>query len=169
MACATAFFRIFRQRLHCFPEVKTALRKLRQNSMKIGIFTDVPYGMPRDLVLEDIRAASLEDSFDVLLTSRDIGSRKPAVKTLAALAGQLVCQAHEMVYVGNEKKDVEAAQAFGCYSILIDRKPHGLNWGQDRTITSLDELEFSAGGVKSKPFPLKPESKRTDRSRLRKL
>lgn len=140
MACATAFFRIFRQRLRCFPEVGRALDALRLKGTKIGVFTDVPYGMPRELVLEDIREASLEQLIDTLLTSCDARFRKPSPKTLQLLAEELLCEPGEMAYVGNEKKDVDVARAFGCYSILIDRAGHGYDWGQDRTITSLSEL-----------------------------
>ena len=140
VACARSFFRIFRQRLRCFPDTRAAIEALRRKNLKVGVFTDVPYGMPRQLVLEDVSGAGLEDSFDVLMTSRDAGFRKPSVATLGSLARMLNCSAHEIAYVGNEKKDVEVAQAFGCYSILIDRKRHGSDWGQHRTITSLFEL-----------------------------
>jgi len=138
--CAVSFFHIFRQRLRCFPETRAAVDGLREKNLKVGIFTDVPYGMPRQLVLEDVRGAGLEHSFDVLMTSRDAGFRKPSVATLGSLAKLLDCSAGEMAYVGNEKKDVEVALAFGCHSILIDRKQHGSDWGQHRTITSLSEL-----------------------------
>jgi putative hydrolase of the HAD superfamily len=140
IACARSFFRIFRQRLRCFPEAKAAVDALRRKNLKVGVFTDVPYGMPRQLVVDDVIDAGLEHSFDVLMTSRDAGFRKPSVATLGSLAGMLDCRAHEMAYVGNEKKDVEVALAFGCRSILIDRKRHGCDWGQHRTITSLSEL-----------------------------
>jgi putative hydrolase of the HAD superfamily len=146
ITCATAFFRIFRQRLRCFPDAKAALVKLREQNLKIGVFTDVPYGMPRELVLEDIRQTSLAGAFDILLTSRDTGFRKPAIETLHALASALACESGEMAYVGNEKKDVEAARSFGCRSILIDRSRHGCNWGQDQTIASLAELDDSWNG-----------------------
>ena len=108
--------------------------------LKVGIFTDVPYGMPRELVLEDVREAALDQLFDVLMTSRDAGFRKPSVETLQLMAGKFGCAAHEMAYVGNEKKDVDVARAFGCYSILIDRLLLGHDWGQDQTIASLSEL-----------------------------
>ena len=139
-SCAMAFFRIFRQRLRCFPEVKATLEKLRRDRVRVGIFTDVPYGMPRSLVLEDIKQVSLENYYDVLLTSRDVSYRKPSVKTLGALRKELNCHADEMLHVGNEKKDIEVARAFGCRSILLDRSHHGQDWGQNRTIASLTEL-----------------------------
>jgi putative hydrolase of the HAD superfamily len=140
VACAMSFFRIFRQRLRCFPDARAAVDALRRKSLKVGIFTDVPYGMPSRLVLEDVSGAGLADSFDVLMTSRDAGFRKPSIATLASLARMLDCSAHEMAYVGNERKDVEVALAFGCHSILINRGHHGSDWGQHRTIASLSEL-----------------------------
>lgn len=123
-----------------FPETKTVLETLRKNGVAIGIFTDVPYGMPRELVLADIQESGLEGLFDVLLTSRDAGYRKPRVETIAAVAATLNCTAPEIVHVGNEKKDIEVARAFGCRAMLINRSEKNIEWGQDRTIASLVEL-----------------------------
>ncbi|MCB1106218.1 MAG: HAD family hydrolase [Cephaloticoccus sp.] len=137
---ASVFFDIFRQRLQCFPEVPAVISALRARSLRLGIFTDVPYGMPRELVMEDLVETGLQNSFDTILTSRDSGHRKPSPVSLGLLAGYMECQPSEMVYVGNEKKDMDAARAAGCHAILIDRKGHGNNWGQDRTITALTEI-----------------------------
>lgn len=145
LGCAQAFFQVFRQRLRCFPDSRDVLEALRRKGLKIGIFTDVPYGMPRELVLDDVREAALGTLFDVLLTSRDVGYRKPSVEALRTLGLKLGCEAYEMAYVGNEKKDVEVARAWGCRAILIDRLHCGHLWGQDRTIASLVELLDEAG------------------------
>lgn len=140
LGCATAFFRVFRQKLRCFPDTCEVLSALREKQWKIGVFTDVPYGMPRELVLEDVGATAVGHLFDALVTSRDIGFRKPAPATLERLAHVLSCDLKEMIYVGNEKKDVEVARACGCESVLIDRSKRGQDWGQDRTISVLSEL-----------------------------
>jgi len=137
---ATAFFQVFQQRLHCFPETEATLQTLRNRGSPVGIFTDVPYGMPRELVVADIEAAKLEGKFDLLLTSREVGFRKPRVETIAAVAEKLNRRAHEIIHVGNEKKDIEIARAFGCRSVLINRKGEKVDWGQQRTITSLRDL-----------------------------
>lgn len=139
-SCAEAFFRIFRQRLRCFSDTRPALARLREAGWHIGIFTDVPYGMGSELVREDLLLAGLADDFDVLITSRDVGWRKPEIKTLQALAEALGSSAEEMAYVGNERKDVEVARAFGCRSVCLDRTRSNPDWGQDRTIESLDAL-----------------------------
>ncbi|ACB77416.1 HAD family hydrolase [Opitutus terrae] len=139
-ACAAAFFGVFRQRLRCFPDAPVALDQLRAAGARLGIFTDVPYGMPRLLVMQDVAEAGLTGRFDVLLTSGEAGYRKPAVATLQALATALDCTAAELAYVGNEEKDVAAARRFGCEAILLDRAQRRPAWGQARTITSLLEL-----------------------------
>lgn len=137
---ATTFFQIFRQRLRCFPETKNVLQALRRRGVATGIFTDVPYGMPRELVLEDIHDAGLNGLFDVLRTSRDVGYRKPRVETIGAVAAALNCRAHELTHVGNEKKDIDVARAFGCRSVLINRGEKEIDWGQQETVTSLLKL-----------------------------
>jgi putative hydrolase of the HAD superfamily len=145
IGAATAFFHVFRQRLRCFPDVRTTLEGLRDGGTKIAVFTDVPYGMPRELVLDDVRQTSLTDLFDVFITSRDIGWRKPSPVTLKAIAERLSCEADAMTYVGNERKDIDAALAFGCRSILLDRRGPPKDWGQYRSISSLTELRNALG------------------------
>lgn len=137
---AAAFFRVFQQHLRGFDDARVTLANLRARKLKLGVFTDVPYGMPRELVLRDIADAGLAGAIDVVLTSRDAGFRKPAVATLCALATALGCTAAEMAYVGDEQKDIEAARRFGCGAILLDRLDRRPDWGQDRTIRSLLEL-----------------------------
>ena len=140
LRCARAFFGVFRARLRCFSDTRPALAALRQRGYKIGVFTDVPYGMPRELVEEDVSCAGLESLLDVLLTSTDIGRRKPSPLTLQCLAEALPCTPAAMIYVGNEQKDITAARAFGCTAILLDRHDASPDWGQDRTISLLSEL-----------------------------
>ncbi len=137
---ARNFFQVFRQRLRCFSETKTVLQTLRQQGFAIGIFTDVPYGMPRELVLADIRETALDGLFDVLLTSRESGYRKPRVETITAVATSLGCTARDVIHVGNEKKDIDVARAFGCRAVLVNRGTKQIDWGQDRTIAALSEL-----------------------------
>jgi putative hydrolase of the HAD superfamily len=140
LRCATSFFAVFRQRLRPFPDALNALVSARARGLRIGVFSDVPYGMPRALVEQDIEQSGLSKLIDVMLTSRDAGFRKPSRRTLEALATALNCNANELAYVGNERKDVNAALALGCQAILLDRAGQRPAWSQHRTITSLSEL-----------------------------
>lgn len=139
--CAEAFFECFRQRLRCFEDTIPMVERFIGRGWKIGIFTDVPYGMPRPLVLRDIREAGITLDDEYIFTSLEVGYRKPSPKTLATLVQRLQCSPIELVYVGNERKDIEVANAFGCESVLLDRGGLKPEWGQSRTIKSLNELE----------------------------
>ena len=137
---AAAFFSVFRQRLRCFPDTCEQLRALRRSGVRIGVLTDVPYGMPRRLVLEDMKAARVLELIDELVTSVDAGVRKPNPGGLELLAARLQVQPSELIFVGNEKKDVEVAIAFGCEAVLLDRNRTDPNWNQHRTVNTLADL-----------------------------
>ncbi len=141
LPAARPFFDVFRQRLRAFPDAWPMLDRLRQRGVQVGCFTDVPYGMPREFVLEDIERAKLSDVIDVVITSREAGFRKPAAATLARIAAELGATRETFLYVGNEEKDIIAANAFGCRSVLLDRTGAAPMWGQSATIRSLSELE----------------------------
>ena len=139
-AAAQAFFSVFRQRLRVFPDTVPALETLRRRGAKIAVFTDVPYGMPRSLVLADIRQTGLEPLLDLVVTSNEVGFRKPSPETLLHVAREFSCEPRGLIYVGNERKDVEVAKAVGCRAILVARSGVPPVWGQERTILSLLEL-----------------------------
>jgi putative hydrolase of the HAD superfamily len=142
MVGARAFFGIFRQRTRPFPDALPCLRRIRERGGRIGIFTDVPYGMQRELVEEDVVTAGLGASYDILLTSIDVGWRKPAAQTMTVLAERLGCDCADFAYIGNERKDIEAARAAGCRAVLLDRKGARPDWGQSTTLRTLDEWIF---------------------------
>ena len=139
---ARAFFGIFRQRTRPFPDALPCLRRIRERGGRVGIFTDVPYGMQRELVEEDAATAGLGADYDVLLTSIDVGWRKPAAQTMTALAARLGCACADFAYIGNERKDIDAARAAGSRAVLLDRKGARPDWGQSITLGTLDEWIF---------------------------
>jgi HAD superfamily hydrolase (TIGR01509 family) len=140
LAGARTFFRVFQQQLRVFPDAIPTLRALRERGQPIGVFTDVPYGMPRALVVDDVAATGLTALIDVLITSGDAGWRKPSPQSLRALADALGCEVTGLVYVGDERKDIAAALASGCRSVLLDRAGVAPAWGQHATVRNLQEL-----------------------------
>ena len=74
------------------------------------------------------------------MTSCDAGHRKPSPATLETVAAAFHCDPEQMLYVGNERKDIEAALAFGCEAVLLNRVGARPDWGQHRTISTLTEL-----------------------------
>lgn len=135
-----AFFTFFQQRLTAYPETPETLASLRARGIRRGVLTDVPYGMPRAFVQRDLAAAHLEGAVDVLLTSADVGWRKPEPTGFLALARDLQVKASDLWFVGNEKKDVAGALAAGAIAVLIDREGNAPRWGQHYTLRDLREL-----------------------------
>jgi putative hydrolase of the HAD superfamily len=133
-----AFFGFFRQTYAVYSDTIPALQTLQRLNIRVGVLTDVPYGMAKRFVAQDV--APLRSYVNVVLTSVEAGHRKPHPSGYHSLASLLDIAPSEMIYVGNEEKDIAGANAAGLFSVLIDRDGSGANFGQDRTITSLEEL-----------------------------
>lgn len=132
-----AFFGFFQQSLRAYDDTLSVLHLLRSRGVSIGILTDVPYGMPREFVRRDLAVTGVAPLIDVLLTSVEVGFRKPAPAGFHRLASALEVDATEMIYVGNEPKDIAGANAAGMASVLIDREKKGARLGQTETVHSL--------------------------------
>lgn len=139
-ALAHGFFAYFQRSCRPFPESAEVLQALQRRGQRVAVLTDVPYGMPRAWVMADLRSAGLEACVDILLTSVDSGFRKPRPEGYLLLAQALGIAPADLVYVGNEKKDVEGVNGVGGTSILIDRDGKAPDYGQKTTIRSLREL-----------------------------
>jgi putative hydrolase of the HAD superfamily len=136
-----AFFRHFRQTLRAFPESADVLNRLHHLGVPTGILTDVPYGMPRALVAADLSQTGLSVADSRLVTSTVVGHRKPHPAGFRALARALRVSCAEMIYVGNERKDIDGGNAAGCRTVLVWRAEADVPaWGQASTIRSLEEL-----------------------------
>lgn len=135
-----AFFVFFQQRLQPYPEAAEVLRELGSREIRIGVLTDVPYGMPRAFVEHDLAAADLRSRVDVLLTSVEVGWRKPEPAGFHALARKLDVSVDHLWFVGNEEKDIAGALAAGATAVLIDREGRAPEWGQHHTVGDLREL-----------------------------
>ncbi len=139
-AAIEAFFSFFQQRLSAYPETVSVLQTLRMHRIPTGILTDVAYGMPRAFVERDIAGAGITDLFDVLLTSVEVGVRKPEPAGYLELAKRLGVEPAQMLYVGNEVKDVIGARQAGVFSAFLDREGSGANHGQNFTLSTLANL-----------------------------
>jgi putative hydrolase of the HAD superfamily len=134
-----AFFRFFQRKALVYEDAIPTLQWLHQKNLKLGILTDVPYGMDRFFVEQDMVSFSLY--VDLLLTSVDVGIRKPEPGGYLELAHRLGVLPSEMAYVGNEPKDIEGAKQAGMLAILVNRTGRQSLAGQDLEISSLCELQ----------------------------
>jgi len=132
------FFRYFQRRAKPFPNTITVLKELRNKHIATGVLTDVPYGMPKEFVLEDLQ--DLTPYLNTVVTSVEAGYRKPHRAGFQLLAETLSIPISGLVYVGNEKKDIDGGLSAGAVVVLIDRDRQHPDWKQDYTIDTMLEL-----------------------------
>jgi putative hydrolase of the HAD superfamily len=154
------FFHFFRQDLELYPSAVETLAGLKRRGFKVGALTNVPYGMPRATIQADLERTGLAPHVDALVTSADVGLRKPHAATYEWLAAGLGVATNEIIYVGNAATDVQGALAVGATPVFVDRDQTGDDHGQAATITSLGELldlvELAPQGAGSDPLATPP-------------
>jgi putative hydrolase of the HAD superfamily len=136
---------MFQRTCRVFPDVARVLDVLGSSA---GVLTDVPYGMPRRLVEADLAAVGLDAIAPRMLTSVEVGLRKPEPRGFESLAALLGCAPGQMLYAGNEAKDVAGAKAAGMAAALVWRGSDPVpQWGQDVTVSNLGELVPLMGAI----------------------
>ena len=133
-----SFYSFFRNEAVIFPEVEDTLRELNLKKIVVGTLTDVAYGMDNKYAFEDI--AVIKKYIQYPYTSNDIGYRKPNAKGLQLIANQLEVDIRNIIFVGDEMKDILCARNAGAVSVLINRSNEEKNFGQDYVIATLKEL-----------------------------
>lgn len=137
------FFDFFQRNSVTFKDTIDTLDYLKRKRLKIGILTDVPYGMDKPFVEKDI--SHFSSLVDYLLTSVEVGYRKPNAKGYEILAKELGVSPYEMIYVGNEEKDIVGGKAIGMVTVLVDRNKKGNFCDADYIINNLSELKNFIG------------------------
>ena len=133
-----AFFESMKLVPYLFPESIAVLEKLHEQGIKTAALTDVACGMPDEMQIGYF--SDVMPYFDEYVSSVNCGYRKPSSVGLERIAARFGADKSEMIFVGDEEKDIKTADRFGCISVLIDRKHSEKNFGQAHTITKLTEL-----------------------------
>lgn len=134
-----AFFSFFNADAKPFPEARDALIWLKQAGVKTGVLTDAAYGMDNKFTLQGI--SSLADLIDFFVSSVDAGYRKPHSAGYLKLLEHFAVSPDEMLYIGDEEKDVIGANKLGIVSVLINRSDVEKNFGQVYTVNSLTDIQ----------------------------
>ncbi|MBD5117106.1 MAG: HAD family hydrolase [Ruminococcaceae bacterium] len=134
----SGFYSFFKTDAEPYPETIDTMKKLKQHGIKIGILTDVAYGMDNEFSLEDISV--LSDFIDIAITSVDVGYRKPNSAGYLKLLDSLAICPENMIFIGDEEKDIIGAKKFGIASALINRSKEIKDFGQDYTLESLSDI-----------------------------
>ncbi|CAG7658919.1 HAD family hydrolase [Paenibacillus allorhizosphaerae] len=135
-----SFFQYFQRNVCVFPDTVEVLEYLKDNHYKVGVLTDMPTGMPTELIIRDI--TTIKDMIDLFLSSVDCGFRKPNKKGLEIIANSFGVNLKNIVYIGDEEKDIKTAKNAGAVSILINREKKTISYGEDIQINSLSEIKW---------------------------
>ena len=132
------FYSFFRNDVKIYADAAETLQEIKSRNILIGTLSDVAYGMDNSYALEDIKP--LLKYIDIPFTSNDTGYRKPNGKGLEILSNKMNVLTSEIIFVGDEKKDMECAKNAGAISALINRDNEEKNFGQNYVIRKLKEL-----------------------------
>ncbi len=132
------FYSYFRREARLYSEVENALREIRKRKILTGTLSDVAYGMDNIYALDDIKEILKYIEFPY--TSNDTGYRKPSGKGLSLLADKMNLSISEIIFVGDERKDIECAHNAGAGAVLINRTKEIKEYGQEIQITNLCDI-----------------------------
>lgn len=133
-----SFYMYFRQDCVLFPDAEPTLKGLSERGIKLATLSDVAYGMDNTYALADI--APVIRYIDYPFTSNDTGYRKSCTKGLEILCEKMQVSISDIVFTGDEEKDMVCAKNAGAYGVLINRDDVPKHYGQARTIHTLTEL-----------------------------
>ena len=117
------------------------IKQLKESGFKISALTDLPTGMPDELFRKDI--TDIISHFDLYVSSLTSGFRKPNATGLLYIAKHFNTNVQELIFIGDEEKDIKTAKNVNCTSVLINRgniNNDPKEYGQNFTISSLREL-----------------------------
>ena len=132
------FASFFTRNSALYPDTVPVLGELRKRGLKVGVLTNVAYGMASEYLVRD--TDELSQYIDIFLTSLEVGFRKPHPKGYQELTRKLGLAVSECIFVGDEEVDIVGANSVGMTSVLIDRNNHDGHYGQIHTIKSLNEV-----------------------------
>lgn len=96
---------------------KKLLKTLSAQNYKLGLISNFTYA---PLIYGALRKTSLNNFFDTVLVSADVGWRKPHVKIFEEALKRLDVKAEETVYVGDSpEEDVKGAKQLGIKTIYV--------------------------------------------------
>jgi len=95
------------------------LENVKKKGYKIGLVSDVAWGLPVDYPMQDLELFGLEPYFDDLVFSTDVGLRKPHPKMFKLALYNLGAKPEESFFVGNSIRcDIKGANNLGIRSVL---------------------------------------------------
>ena len=124
--------------ISAFPDAAPALEALKNSGMKIGAVTNNP--KPAHVLAGQARDLGLPDVFDTIVSSWELGWRKPHHLPFQTALNNLGIAAHEAAHVGDSiQNDIEPALKMGMTAVLR-RNGGPTGNGAHHEVDSLEEL-----------------------------
>ncbi len=117
--CMETFWSGLQLTAEIYPETIAVLKKLRKEGYAIATLTDLPSAMPDEVFRKDI--TELLGYFDLYISSEIAGYRKPNMQGLQMIAEYFGVSVTELIFVGDEEKDRQAAKNANCRFVHILR------------------------------------------------
>ena len=114
-----------------FPDVEQTLRALHDNGMPMALVTN----KPTPFVAPLLEALDIAEFFAVIIGGDDVVNKKPHPEPLLMVLEKLQLSAPELLFVGDSRNDILAAQAAGCCSVGLT---YGYNYGEAIALSKPD-------------------------------
>lgn len=115
-----------------YPGVKQTLAVLAAHSVPMALVTN----KPTPFVAPLLQALGIIDHFSLIIAGDDVVAKKPHPAPLFLVLGNMGLLPCELVFVGDSRNDILAAQAAGCPCIGMT---YGYNYGES-IVTSRPDL-----------------------------
>lgn len=106
-----------------YPQVKETLTALAAAGIPLGLITNKPTAFVAPLLV----SLGLDGLFTQILGGDDVVQKKPHPAPLYLMLANLGLRASELVFVGDSRNDIQAAQAAGCCCVGMT---YGYNYGE---------------------------------------
>lgn len=117
--CIETFWSGLKLDAEIYPETIETLLKLREKGYAITTLTDLPNAMPDEIFKRDI--SELMPYFDYYVSSESAGYRKPNCKGLQMISEKYMVPMYELIFVGDEEKDMNTAKNAKCRFVRVQR------------------------------------------------
>lgn len=121
-----------------FPGVVEGLARLRAAGLKLACVTNKASAFTHPL----LERTALAPFLDRVVTSDEVGARKPRPEPFLHACDALGVMPQEAVVVGDSQNDAAAARAAGCRVVLVS---YGYNEGRDVRMLECDDLAETFG------------------------
>lgn len=137
------FYGVLLEERKLVPGAVEVLESIKDRGLAIGLISDVAFGLPSEFPLRDMKHFGLDEYFDDMVFSTDVGLRKPHPKVFKIALSNLGVSASDAMYVGNSMfHDIKGAKGVGMEAVLKRSAfcVHEDGVEPDHIITDLDEL-----------------------------